>query len=103
MLVELANILRGTGYPVAYLQFKSTPSIPFIVYYTEGSNHFYADNSVRKRTYDVTVELYTDTKKLAAEEKLENTLLAHGLPFSDVEVFIEKENLYLKKYQIGVI
>ena len=40
------------------------------------------------------IELYTDSKDLTVEQKLETVLDAHGLFYDKTEVWIESEKLY---------
>lgn len=103
-LSELVQILKATGFPVAYSHFQGPPpSIPFITYVEVGSDNFHADNRTYKRIRNINIELYTDRKDPQAEEKLEALLDAHDLAYESMETYIESEQLFQKIYQIGVI
>jgi hypothetical protein len=107
-LIEFKQLLERTGYPVAYFQFKATestpaPDPPFIVYYTPSTDNFKADNISYLNITNITVELYTNYKDLATEQKLESLFKANGLAWDADEVFIESEQLFQRIYDIGVI
>lgn len=102
-LPELVQILKATGYPVAYSHFPSTQSIPFITYRESDSLNFQADNRTYQRVKNVDIELYTNKKDLTAESNLETLLDANDLPYEILETYIETEQLFQKIYTIGVI
>jgi len=103
-LVELVQILRATGYPVAFSHFEGAPpSIPFITYTTPSDDTFHADNKTFSRTINVDIELYTRIKDLAAEKKIEDLLDANEIPWTPYQTYIESEKLHQKIYEIGVI
>lgn len=108
-LTELKDILKSTGYPVMYYKFTPTPnnpvppSPPFVVYYVPNSANFMADNKVYKKINDVRIELYTDLKGLAVEEKLESVLDENNIPYNSREVFIESQRLFQKTYEVRLI
>ena len=103
-LTELVQILKATGYPVAYSHFNGTPpSIPFITYLEFESSNFHADNKTYQRIRNINIELYTDKKDLQAEATLEALLDENDLPYQTTETYIESEQLFQKVYEIGVV
>jgi hypothetical protein len=102
-LPELVQILKATGYPVAYSHFPSAPTVPFITYLESSSDNFQADNRTYQRVKNVDIELYTNKKDLTAESTLEALLDANDLPYEILETYIESEQLFQKIYNIGVI
>lgn len=107
-LIEFKQLLDQTGYPVAYFQFKATestpaPSPPFLVYFTPSTSNFKADNKVYSKITNITVELYTNYKDLASEQKLESLFNENDLAWEADEVWIESEQLFQRIYDIGVI
>lgn len=108
MLGELKNILKSTGYPVAYSHFNPTnenpmPEPPFIVYLEVYSSNFIADNKVHTKVRNVQIELYTNKKNLVAESKLETVLDENEIPYQTTETFIESEKLFQKIYEVRMI
>jgi hypothetical protein len=102
-LAELNQLLKQTGYPVAYSHFNNAKKAPFITYLVAFSSNQFADNKVHKKVQNVQVELYTNYKDLTAESTLENVLDANEIPYETTETFIESEQLFQKIYEIGVI
>lgn len=93
---ELINILKETEIPFAYDHFAEgeSPEPPFICYLLPGSNNFSADGKVYFKANEVHIELYTDFKDLAVEQKLEAVLDEHGIFYNKSETWIESEKLY---------
>lgn len=93
---ELMQILNETQIPFAYHHFaeEESPEPPFICYLLPGSNNFSADGKVYYKINEVHIELYTDLKDLAVEQKLEEVLDEHGIFYNKSETWIESEKLY---------
>ena len=75
-MMELKNIMKllgGLGIPIAYHHFAEgeSPEPPFLIYLTPGSHNFSADGMVYFKVKQLDVELYTDKKDIALEEKLD--------------------------------
>lgn len=95
-LEDLAGMLEKTGFPFAYDHFAEgeSPDPPFICYLLPQSDNFSADGKVYLKVSSVNIELYTDSKDLAVEQKLEAVLDTHGIFYDKTEVWIESEKLY---------
>ena len=93
---ELLQILNETQIPFAYHHFAEgeSPEPPFICYLLPGSKNFSADRKVYYKINEVHIELYTDLKDLAVEQKLEVVLDEHGIFYNKSETWIESEKLY---------
>lgn len=93
---EVINILKETELPFAYDHFAEgeSPNPPFICYLLPASNNFAADGKVYFKANEVHIELYTDFKDLAVEQKLEAVLDEHGIFYNKSEIWIESEKLY---------
>ena len=93
---ELLQILNEMQIPFAYHHFAEgeSPEPPFICYLLPGSNNFSADGKVYYKINEVHIELYTDLKDLAVEQKLEEVLDEHGIFYNKSETWIESEKLY---------
>ena len=99
---------ENTAIPCAYYQFPNDPNNPappppFLVYYYEGSADLAADNTNYQKARPLTIELYTDSKDFAMEEKVETALNNAGLVYSRTETYIETELLYLVTYSSQII
>ena len=93
---RLLSILNNIGVPYAYDHFAEgeAPDPPFLCYLLPGSDNFSADGKVYLKVSSVNIELYTDNKDLAVEQKLEAVLDTHGIFYDKTEVWIESEKLY---------
>ena len=102
-LAELKKILDAAGYPVAYSHFSGPQNPPFICYLVDDEPNFIADNKVQHKILDVSIELYTKKKDLAAESKLESLLDQHEIPYQPYQTFLESENIFQKIYEVRLI
>ena len=93
---RLLSILNNIEVPYAYDHFAEgeAPDPPFLCYLLPGSDNFSADGKVYLKVSSVNIELYTDSKDLSVEQKLEAVLDTHGIFYDKTEVWIESEKLY---------
>lgn len=98
---ELLNIIKETGIPFDYDHFAEgeSPDPPFICYLLPGSDNFAADGRVYFKINEVRIELYTDSKDLSVEQKLEDVLDAHEIFYNKSETWIDSKKLYEVLYQ----
>lgn len=101
---ELVAMLQKTGIPFAYDHFAEgeSPDPPFICYLLPGSNNFAADGKVYFKINQMRIELYTDSKDLAVERKVEAVLDDSGIFYNKSEVWIQSEKLYEVLYSFEV-
>ena len=101
---ELVKIMEETGIPFAYDHFAEgeNPEPPFICYLLPGSNNFAADGKVYFKINQVRIELYTDSKDLAVERKVEMVMDESGIFYNKSEVWIQSEKLYEVLYSFEV-
>ena len=105
MTIEnLVEMLQKTGIPFAYDHFAEgeSPKPPFICYLLPGSNNFAADGKVYFKINQVRIELYTDSKDLSVERKVEMVLDESGIFYNKSEVWIQSEKLYEVLYSFEV-
>jgi len=102
---EVAALLSSIGLPTAYDHFEvgNAADPPFICFYFEGSNDLAADNTNFQRIRPLTVELYTDNKDFALEERVEAALNGAGLVYSRSETYIDGERMYEVVYTTDII
>lgn len=93
---RIAELIKSMGLPFAYDHFAEgkSPEPPFICYLLPDSDNFAADGKVYFKANEVHIELYTDTKDLSVEQKVEAVLDEHGIFYDRSEVWIESEKLY---------
>ena len=93
---RLMAILNSIGIPYAYDHFAEgeSPEPPFLCYLLPGSDNFSADGKVYHKISEVCLELYTDYKDFASEQKVEDVLDTAGLFYNKTETWIDSEKLY---------
>ena len=93
---KLIEIMNKIGLPFAYDHFAEgeSPDPPFICYLTPNSDNFAADGKVYYKINEIHIELYTDSKDPAVEEKVTAVLDRHGIFYDQTETWIESEKLY---------
>ena len=101
---KLLSVLDSIGIPYAYEHFAEgeSPDPPFLCYLLPGSSNFSADGKVYHRVSEVRLELYTDYKDLASEQKVEDALDAAGLFYNKTETWIDSEKLYEVLYSFDM-
>ena len=93
---KLLAMLKEMDIPFAYDHFAEgeSPDPPFICYLLPGSHNFSADGRVYFKANEVHIELYTDFKDLAVEQKLEAVLDKYSIFYNKSETWIDSEKLY---------
>lgn len=99
---SLEALLKATGMNVAYHQFVTPPSPPYVVYLFTDSANFGADNKVYARADNYQVELYSVKNDVISEGKIESALDAAELFYEKSELYIETERLYQVVYTIQI-
>ena len=101
---KLTAILNTIGIPYAYDHFAEgeSPEPPFLCYLLPGSSNFSADGKVYHRVSEVRLELYTDYKDFASEQKVGDALDAVGIFYNKSETWIDSEKLYEVLYSFDM-
>ena len=101
---ELVKIIEEIWIPFAYDHFAEgeSPAPPFLCYLLPGSDNFAADGRVYYKMSEVRIELYTDFKDVALEEKVTAVLDNHGIFYEQSEVWIEEEKLYEVAFEFAM-
>lgn len=103
-LQEFKPVLDGTGFPVAYQAFPEgdAPALPFLCYHSPYTNNFAADGVAYATINHINVELYTQVKDPATEEKVEAALTQAGIYWEKSETYLEDEKCFQILYEIEV-
>ena len=103
-LPELKVKLETLKLPIVYHHWAvgQVPELPYIVYYADEDNNFYADDTVYSDGCAVTIEVYCQKKDLALEDKVKKLLNENQFPYESYEDFLDSENMYLKAYEINI-
>ena len=101
-LEELKTLLAGTGIPVS---FSSVPldqdsARPYICFFQDADRNFAADGIVYYARKVMVVRLYTDTRDLTSEGKVETAL--SEMYYSKSIDFLDAEKIYEITYTIEV-
>ena len=101
---DITNMLKEAGLPLAYDHFAEgeSPDPPFLIFLFPGSDNMFADNGVYFKISQLNMELYTNKKDPELEEKLEDILTAHEIPWEKSEVWIDSEKMYEVLYQTEI-
>ena len=101
---DITNMLKEAGLPLAYDHFAEgeSPEPPFLIFLFPGSDNMFADNGVYFKISQLNMELYTDKKGPELEEKLEDFLTTHEIPWEKSEVWIDSEKMYEVLYQTEI-
>ena len=104
-LSDIATIIKGWKMPYAYYEFENTaPEPPYVVYFLDESDDFFADNINYQKNRTLYIELYCASKKnsLAQEAVIESSLITNEMPFTKANDYISSERLYVTVYTMEV-
>lgn len=101
----VADIAEAIDCDYTYYQFNrdSAPEPPYIIYYYTDSDDFMADNVNYTGIRPLRIEFYSDNKEFELENKIENILNTHEIPFERSEIWIEEQRMYEVNYDLEVI
>lgn len=99
-MVELYNLLQTLNLPLSYHHFSTPQEPPFMVYLNVGTENFGADNKVFQKQTFYHVELYSSTKDLITEKRIEDLFDENEIFYDKNEVYINAESLYQVVYEI---
>lgn len=103
-LEDVYDALFLLGYPLAYHHFNEPPaSIPYIVYWAEGYDSIYADDSNYLNKTQLVVEVYQKNKLSTVQAEVEGALSSLGLCYTKDELWIEEEQIYEAIYESEVL
>ena len=78
------------------------PPLPYMCYYSTGSDNFGADNKVYNSNRNVRIELYTRSKDLTTEAAVETALNGVGLYWTRDESYIDDEKVFMTIYEVTI-
>lgn len=102
---EIDALVASFGLPYSYYQFPDSTGQepPFVCWLLPGSSDFYADDTNYQSIRPLAVELYTDTRDFAAEERIGAALNAAGLPYRMETDWIDDERMHVTIYHTEVV
>lgn len=78
------------------------PPLPYVCYYSTGSDNFAADNVVYDSNRPVRIELYTRSKDLTTEAAIEAALTGAGIYWTRDESYIDDEKVFMTIYEVTI-
>ena len=78
------------------------PPLPYVCYYSTGSDNFAADNVAYDSNRPVRIELYTRSKDLTTEAAVEAALTGAGIYWSRDESYIDDEKVFMTIYEVTI-
>lgn len=99
--MNIQDILKATGLPVAYGRHKKKQKLPFIVYIGDGQNNTPADNTYYYSRNRYQIEYYFTKKNEENENAIEQQLLENGFLYTKSEdVYIEADDVWVIYYEV---
>ena len=105
LLEDLAGVLeQALPGKVTYHAWPAgnVPALPYICFFTTGTDNFGADNIVYSKRTFVRVELYTKQKDEQTEAAVENALQAAGLFWEREDLYLDDEKCYEMIYEVTI-
>ncbi len=101
---NVKRAIERMNLPYAYDHFAEGESVdpPFLIYRFPGSSNFIADGTVYYKIDVMHIELYTEKKDPALEERIEAVLDRQGFAYEKSETWIASEKLYEVLYEMEV-
>ena len=101
---KIIEMLEEVGIPFAYDHFAEgeSPDPPFLIFQIPGSDNFHADDKVYEKLSTLVLELYTEKKDPAWEERVEEVLTRYEIIWTRSETWIDSEKLYEVRYEMTV-
>lgn len=100
--VELASILKSTGFALAYREFRNPQPPPYIVYMFVEDDDLKADNINYAEISNYQIELYSKEKDSTSEKLIETALKNNSIGYSKHEEYIRSEKLNQVVYLIQI-
>jgi len=104
-LFTILNSITGFKDKVAYRMFPvgAAPALPFIVYYSQGTDNQFGDNQTYHVVEDINICLYSRQKDTTSESAIESALNNNKIPWNKSEAYIDSEECYEITYEITLI
>lgn len=95
-------MIESMGLPFTYDFFPNNiaPEPPYIVFNYPSRDDFAADNVNYSKISVLNIELYTATKDIALENRVEAVLESYGFYYEKNEAYIRNENMYQITYDM---
>ena len=104
---QIKDMIAAIGLPYAYYQWHDDdpgkPSgPPFICFYYESGDDFYADGSNYQKVDALVIEHYSDEVDLGTDDAIGQALNAHGLTYEWARDYIKDQRMWRTVFRAGV-
>lgn len=100
-LQELYSLIESSGIPFRYAKWNTTPPEPYGTYETVNVTNFYADGILYVTVQNLSLVLYTKTRDLEAEKRLESVL--QSFSYTKATEYNSAEKIFETTYEMEVI
>ena len=98
---QFGELLDEIGIPYAFWEFDdAAPNLPYLIYYDIDPYEFYADDKTYYLSTQYGVEVYTEYKDDALQERIQAFFNAHGMVFVHEPRYIPEEELFQEYYGV---
>lgn len=100
-VLDVIDVLKDTGYPVAYQVFRTPQDPPFLCVSEPYTDNMFADGGVNAVIQHVQIDLFEKFKSAEVEGKVEQVLSSFAWQ-KEME-FDDAEDIYRVIYEVEVI
>lgn len=100
-LQELYSLIESSGIPFRYAKWNTTPPETYGTYEAVNVTNFYADGILYVTVQKISLVLYTKTRDLEAEKRLESVL--QSFSYTKATEYNSAENIFETTYEMEVI
>lgn len=101
MVNKIIEIFNSLNIPITDSIWLESPGLPYTVY-LDNRQFRGGDNKICICEHDFQIEYYSEFIDRSASDKIEEQFIENNIEFQDMPwVYIDKENLYMKKYYIN--
>lgn len=102
---DIVPLLESTGLPVTYFAWPENPEappppLPWIAWYEDTSNSFFADGTTYAAARHIVVEFYAKQRDMDGEKKIETALC--GVAWTRYVEHIDTEKCFCTTYEFEV-
>lgn len=101
-LEKLVDYLKEMNLPIKYRGSHEKINLPFIIYYENEQEVFYADNKVYYISPEFVILLCTKNKDHLKEEQLENIFNKYNINYTKQETYLDDEQIFQIEYYVNL-
>lgn len=99
--INPVELFSSIGIPIGYMVNPRPGTVPFMVYYGNGSDNLNADNTVYDSKQHWILELYTQKKDIDLEDRIEKIMNENEIVWEKgTETYINDDKVFLIPYYL---